>query len=198
MLTTLAVAPDAAAQWPREFPPRPLAPRPVTFPPFEVKKLANGLTVVLVSQNEQPSVSVRMIVRAGAAHDPKAKMGLAMLTATLLDQGAGDRNAEQIADDIDYVGGILSTGAGTDLSYVNTVVMKDDYAAGLAMMADVVRRPTFAAGGDRAPAAAGAVGAEGGRRGSGVGGRHGHRSADLRLPPLRHARLGHRRSRCSR
>jgi zinc protease len=142
VLTTLAVA-QTSGQWPREFPPRPLEPRPISFPPFEVKKLANGLTVVLVSQNEQPSVSVRMIVRAGAAHDPKSKMGVAMLTATLLDQGAGSRNAEQIADDIDYLGGILSTGAGTDLSYVNTIIMKDDYAAGLAMMADVVRRPTF-------------------------------------------------------
>jgi zinc protease len=142
VLTTLAVA-QTTAQWPREFPPRPLEPRPLLFPPFEVKKLANGLTVVLVSQNEQPSVSVRMIVRAGAAHDPKAGMGLAMLTATLLDQGAGARNAEQIADDVDYLGAILSTGAGTDLSYINTVIMKDDYAAGLAIMADVVRRPTF-------------------------------------------------------
>lgn len=142
LLTTVAVA-QTAQQWPREFPPRPLAPRPVTFPSFEVKTLANGLTVVLVSQNEQPSVSVRMIVRVGAAHDPKGKLGLAMLTATLLDQGAGSRDAQQQADDIDFIGGVLSTGAGTDLSYVNTIVMKDDYDAGLAMMADVVRRPSF-------------------------------------------------------
>lgn len=135
-------APGAPA-WPREFPPRPLQPRPVTFPTFDVKTLPNGLTVVLVSQNEQPAVSVRMIVRAGAAHDPKGKLGLAMLTATLLDQGAGSRTAEQIADDIDYIGGLLGTGAGTDLSFVNTVIMKDDYQAGLALMADVARRPTF-------------------------------------------------------
>jgi zinc protease len=143
----VAAASLASAQpgstWPREFPPRPLQPRPVTFPPFEIKKLANGLTVVLVSQNEQPAVSVRLIVRAGAAQDPKDKLGLAMLTATLLDQGAGHRTSAQIADDIDYIGGILSAGAGTDLSFVNTVIMKDDYAAGLALMADVVRRPTF-------------------------------------------------------
>jgi zinc protease len=115
----------------------------VTFPPFEIKTLSNGLTVVLVSQNEQPAVSIRMIVRAGAAQDPKGKLGLAMLTATLLDQGAGSRTAQQIADDIDYVGGLLGTGAGTDLSFVNTVVMKDDYQTGLALMSDVVRRPTF-------------------------------------------------------
>jgi zinc protease len=140
-LTTLAVA--QTRSWPMELPPRPLAPRPVTFPPFEVRKMANGLSVVLVSQNEQPSVSVRMILRAGAAQDPKGKAGLAMLTSTLLDQGAGNRTAEQLADEIDFIGGLLGTGAGTDLSYVNTVVMTDAYNTGLSLMADVVRRPTF-------------------------------------------------------
>ena len=85
-----------------------------------------------------------MIVRAGAAQDPKGKMGLAMLTASLLDQGAADRTAEQIADEIDFVGGIIGTGAGTDLTYINTVVMKDSLSLGLQLMADVVRRPTFA------------------------------------------------------
>lgn len=142
VLTAVAVG-QTAQSWPRELPPRPLQPRPVSFPPFEVRTLANGLTVVLVSQNEQPAVSVRMIVRAGAAQDPKGRMGVAMLTATLLDQGAGNRTAQQLADEVDFIGGILSTGAGTDLSFVNTVVMKDDYATGLALMSDVVRRPTF-------------------------------------------------------
>ncbi len=130
--------------WPSEAPPRPLAARPVTFPPYEIRKLANGLQVVLVSHHEQPAVSVRMLVRAGAAQDPKGKMGLAMLTAAVLDQGAGSRTAEQIADSIDFVGGILGTGAGTDLTYVNTVVMKDSLPLALSLMADVVRRPTFA------------------------------------------------------
>lgn len=133
-----------ARNWPTERPPRPLEARPVKFPPYELRTLPNGLQVVIVSHHEQPSVSVRMIVRAGAAQDPKGKMGLAMLTATLLDQGAGTRGAEQIADAIDFVGGILSTGAGTDLTYVSTVVLKDSLPLALELMADVVRRPTFA------------------------------------------------------
>jgi zinc protease len=131
-------------QWPRENPPRPLPARAVTFPPYEIRKMANGLQVVLVSQNEQPAISVRLIVRAGAANDPKNKLGLAMLAATLLDQGAGNRSAEQIADTIDFVGGVLGTGAGSDLSFVNSVVMKDSYDLALELMADVVQRPTFA------------------------------------------------------
>jgi zinc protease len=67
-----------------------------------------------------------------------------MLTATLLDQGAAKRSAEQIADEIDFVGGILHTGAGTDLTYVSAVVLKDILPLALELMSDVVRRPTFA------------------------------------------------------
>ena len=131
-------------EWPRDNPPRPLPARPVTFPPYEIRKLANGMQVVLVSQNEQPVVSVRMIVRAGAAHDPKGKHGLAMLTATLLDQGAGERSAEQIAETIDFIGGVLGTGAGSDLTSVSAIVMKDSYDVALDLVSDLVQRPTFA------------------------------------------------------
>lgn len=130
--------------WPTERPPRPLDAGPVKFPPYELRTLPNGLQVVIVSHHEQPSVSVRMIVRAGAAHDPSGKMGTAMLAATLLDQGAGTRSAEGIADAIDFVGGILSTGAGTDLTYISAVVLKDSLPLALELMSDVVRRPTFA------------------------------------------------------
>jgi zinc protease len=84
-----------------------------------------------------------MIIKAGAAQDPKNKLGVAMLTATLLDQGAGNRTAEQIADTIDFIGGVLGTGAGSDLSFVNAIVMKDSYEVALELMSDVVQRPTF-------------------------------------------------------
>ena len=70
LLTALVVA--QTTQWPREGPPRPLPARPVVFPAYEIRTLSNGLQVVLVNQNEQPAVSVRMIVRTGAAYDPRA------------------------------------------------------------------------------------------------------------------------------
>lgn len=135
---------QSRVEWPKDNPPRPLPARPVTFPPYEIRKMANGLQVVLVSQNEQPAISVRMLIRAGAAQDPKGKHGLAMMTATLLDQGAGSRTAEQIAEEIDFIGGVLGTGAGTDLSFVNAVVMNDSYEIALRLMSDIVMRPTFA------------------------------------------------------
>ena len=132
-------------RWPSERPPRPLSAKAVKFPPYEIRTLTNGLQVVLVSQNEQPIVSARLLVRAGAAQDPKGKEGLAMLTAALLDQGTATRSAAQIAEEIDFMGGLIGTGAGTDLSFVNAVSMTDGLGAALDLMADVVRRPAFAA-----------------------------------------------------
>ena len=133
-----------ARDWPSEGPPRPLAAHEVQFPPYEIRTLDNGLKVVAVLHHEQPAVSIRLLVGAGSAQDPKGKGGLANLTANLLDQGTTTKSAQQIADQIDFIGGDLGTGAATDLSYVNVVVMKDSFQFGLELLADVAHNPSFA------------------------------------------------------
>lgn len=132
--------------WPGSRPPRPLAARDMKFPPYEIRTLPNGLRVIAVSQHEQPAVTLRLLVRAGSAQDPKGKAGLATLTAALLDQGTATRTAEQVADTIDVVGGALGTGAGSDLSFVSAVVMKDSFDLALDLVSDVVRNPSFTDG----------------------------------------------------
>jgi zinc protease len=118
--------------------------RDVKFPPYEVRTLDNGLQVLVVLHHEQPAVSVRMLVRAGAAYDPPGKGGVATLTAALLDQGTTTKSAQEIADTIDYIGGGMGTGAGSDLSFINVVVMKDSFGLAMDLLADVARNPAFA------------------------------------------------------
>lgn len=142
----LTVAPPARAQsadWPTEGPPRPLAAREVKFPPYEIRTLSNGMQVVIVLHHEQPAVSMRLLVRAGGAYNPPGKTGVAALVASLLDQGTTTRTAEQIADRIDSIGGALGTGSGSDLSFVNAVVMKDSFGTAMDLLADLVRNPSF-------------------------------------------------------
>ena len=146
---TLAVltALPAAAQnqsWPSEGPPRPLPARDVRFPPYAIRTLPNGLQVVAVLHHEQPIVSMRMIVRAGGALDPKDKFGLADLTAALLTQGTEKQSATELNEAVDFIGAVMGAGAGTDLSFVNMVVMKDSFDVGLRMLSDIARRPAFA------------------------------------------------------
>src|SRR5918993_1550509 len=65
------------------------------------------------------------------------------MVGALLDQGTAKQSSEQISDVIDYVGGALGTGAGTDLSFVNVLVLKDKFDFALDLMAEVVRTPSF-------------------------------------------------------
>jgi len=142
-----AIAVPASAQvkdWPSMRPPRPLAAREVRFPDYEIRTLANGLRVVTVPHHEQPAVSLRLLVAAGSAFDPIDKPGVASLMASVLDQGTTSRSAQEIAIAIDNLGGALGVGAGTDLSFVNAVALKEDFAFALGLVSDVARNPAFA------------------------------------------------------
>jgi zinc protease len=143
----VAVAGAARAQvadWPVERPPRPLPARDVKFPPYAMRTLSNGLQVVAVSHHEQPVVSLRLLIRAGGAQDPEEKPGVAALVASLLDQGTATRTAEQIQQAIDSIGGAIGSGSGTDLTFVNAVVMKDSFDLALDLVSDVARNASFA------------------------------------------------------
>src|SRR5262245_53063895 len=143
----LALSLSASAQnrnWPTEPPPRPLQARDAKFPPYEIQTLPNGLQVVAVLHHEQPAVTMRLLVRAGSASDPKDKLGLARLTASLLDQGTATKSAQEMNDAIDFIGGAMGASAGTDLTFAHIVVMKDSFEAGMRMLSDMARRPSFA------------------------------------------------------
>lgn len=147
LIAATAAAQPRPIQWPTEAPPRPLPARDIKFPEYQLQTLPNGLQVVAVLHHEQPVVSIRMLVRAGTAHDPKGKLGLAHLLAALLDQGvAGShpRTAAEMNDDIDFIGGEMGAGAGTDWTMLNVTVMKDSFDTGLRMLSDMSRHPAFA------------------------------------------------------
>src|SRR5256885_15679941 len=66
------------------FPTRPPPPgrlRPVRFPPFREVALSNGMTLLLVENHEQPTLSVTLSFRAGSMYEPAGKEGTAALVA---------------------------------------------------------------------------------------------------------------------
>jgi predicted Zn-dependent peptidase len=134
----------AAQQSPDRSKPPASGPVPaLKLPPIQKRALANGLPVWIVEMHEVPVANVSLIVKAGASADPAGKYGLASFTAAMLDEGAGTRNALDLADAIDFLGASLSTGSGFDASTIRlaTPVSKMDDA--LPLMADVALRPTF-------------------------------------------------------
>lgn len=129
--------------WPSEGPPPPLQARPVDFPPYELRTLPNGLQVVAVPHHEQPAVSFRMIVKAGAVQEPADRPGVASFVAALLNQGTATKSASEIADLIDSAGGLLGVGSGNEMTFLQGAVVKDRTDVALGLMSDIVRNPAF-------------------------------------------------------
>ena len=123
----------------------PVAAAPLQLPATTRTTLGNGLTVFIMPTKRLPLVDFRLLVRAGSVNDPEGREGLASLTAELLTQGAGARSAQQIAEDIAFVGGTLQASAGTEQVIVTCEVLQKDFAVGLELLRDVVVRPTFPA-----------------------------------------------------
>ncbi|HEV8400124.1 MAG TPA: insulinase family protein [Gemmatimonadales bacterium] len=143
---TLLAASTLAAQTP--FPTRPPAPAPLRaaqFPPFQEAALPNGMTLLLIENHEQPSVSVTLSFRAGTAYDPAGKEGLAAIVAELVTKGTPTRTAEQIAATIEGVGGSLGASGGEDFFTVATDVLTDHADLAFELLGDVTRHATFPA-----------------------------------------------------
>ena len=143
VVLSVGLAQAQSTAWPAERPPQPLPARDIKFPPYEIQTLPNGLQVVVVMHHEQPAVTMRLLIRAGTASDTREKLGLAHLAASLLDQGTKTMTADQMNDAVDFIGGAMGAGAGTDLTFVNMVVMKDSFDTGLKMLSDMARQPAF-------------------------------------------------------
>lgn len=127
----------------QEMPPAPSAPKSVSIPAVKETKLKNGLTVAVVERKNVPLVTAELVIMSGANRENDTKAGLANLTASMLTKGTKTRSATQIAEQTEFLGSAIDTGAGwnNSLVYVNSMTDKIDQS--LAIMSDVVLNPTF-------------------------------------------------------
>jgi zinc protease len=121
--------------------PPPGPPRPYRFPNVTRETLKNGLEILVAENHNAPLVATRALIRSGADRDTADLAGLASMTAELLDEGAGERDAIRIAEDLGLLGASLGAGADWDASYVSVDVLSRTFDPTLKIFADVVRRP---------------------------------------------------------
>lgn len=145
ILGLLLLAVPAFAQAPDRTAPPPVGPAPaLRMPAVQKRTLSNGVPVWIVELNKVPVVQVNLLLFTGASDDPSGKYGLASMTSAMLDEGAGNRSALEIADAVDYLGASLVTTSGYDSSAVRLWVPVARLNEALPIMADVALRPTFA------------------------------------------------------
>jgi zinc protease len=109
---------------------------------IERYSLPNGLQVIVVARAGVPVADVTLAVKT-AAPDPLDKAGLTDFTAQMLRKGTQKRSADQIAEAIDFVGGMLDASADEDGTVLSCHARAKDAALCFDLVGDLAQRPTF-------------------------------------------------------
>ncbi len=115
----------------------------LAFPAVEESTLRNGMKVVLAKRSTIPVVNVALQFNAGYAADAGGKLGLANFTANMLDEGAGRYDALELSSELEKIGATITSGSNLDTTQVRLSALKENLPKSLALLSDVVLRPSF-------------------------------------------------------
>ncbi|MFC2149756.1 M16 family metallopeptidase, partial [Candidatus Auribacterota bacterium] len=111
----------------------------------ETKKitLPNGLTLLVKEDNTLPTLSIRAIMRGGILVEDKKNNGISNLCSQLLLKGTKNRTADEIAEEIESVGGGISSYSANNSFGVSVDILSGKKDIALDILADVLQNPAF-------------------------------------------------------
>ena len=126
-------------------------PMPTSFPELAFPKqqratLSNGTQVILAERHDIPVVQMSYEFRGGSATEPQAKLGLSGFAASMLvEGGSGNLSGLDFVDRSEALGAVMGASAGKDSSSVYLSALKQNLEPSVALFADLLRKPQFAA-----------------------------------------------------
>lgn len=126
-------------------------PAELSFPPLEFNlpeiervQLANGIQLYLKEDNELPLVQVTALIGTGSINVPREYAGFDRLFSETWRTGGTTRQAvDQLEQRLDQLAANLGASMGAYSSQLDLSVRSEDFGEGLAILADLLRRPDF-------------------------------------------------------
>ena len=114
------------------------------IPTIQHWETTQGAQVYFVPAPEVPMVDIEIFFDAGGARDGDHP-GIAMLTNGLLDEGAAGLSADQLSEQIDYLGAKLGSSAGRDsaLLWLRSLSKPKVLFPAVELLAKIVAQPDF-------------------------------------------------------
>jgi predicted Zn-dependent peptidase len=108
-------------------------------------RLPNGLLVLAEPMPHLRSVSIGIWLDAGSRREPTAKNGMAHFIEHMVFKGTARRSAEQIAREMDSVGGLLDAFTSKESACFNAKVLDEHLPLAFDVLSDMMLNPRFAA-----------------------------------------------------
>jgi predicted Zn-dependent peptidase len=109
----------------------------------QLSRLANGLTVVSHARSEVETVSLGLWIGAGSRSESVADHGVAHFLEHMAFKGTERRSAQDIAEEIEAVGGELNAATGVDTTAYYARVLRQDLGLALDLLSDIILSPRF-------------------------------------------------------
>jgi len=119
------------------------AARPINAGEVQKFELSNGLRILVREDARLPLVSITAVFRSGLLAETPQTNGITRLMAKALLKGTKTRTAEQIANQIEAVGGSIGSDAGNNSCSVSVHVTKPDLKLGVDLLSDVLLNATM-------------------------------------------------------
>ncbi len=111
----------------------------------ETHTLPNGLRVVTRVDKRVPLAYAEIVFGAGSQTETEQNAGINSLLAECLLKGTTTRNAEQLANEVENLGGAISSAAGNNTFNISIRGMTGDLPTLLELLADATLHPTLPA-----------------------------------------------------
>jgi predicted Zn-dependent peptidase len=108
-------------------------------------RLPNGLTILAEPMPQVRSVSIGIWLNAGSRREPSERNGISHFIEHMVFKGTSRRSAEQIAREMDSVGGLLDAFTSKEMVCFNAKVLDEHLPLAFDVLSDLVLGPVFAA-----------------------------------------------------
>jgi len=122
--------------------------RPTALPgPQTISRttLPNGMTILVRENHAAPLAVIHGSLRAGAVHERPEQAGLASFVAGMLTRGSAAYDYNAFNETVEAVGASLTVAADVHSTDVGLTALAEDFDNLLALLADILQFPTFAA-----------------------------------------------------
>jgi predicted Zn-dependent peptidase len=113
-------------------------------PRIRRETFANGLRLVTEAMPHVRSVSIGVWLTRGSRHEPVAHAGIAHFVEHMLFKGTTTRSAEDIAQQVDSIGGQLDAFTSKEYAGYYVKVLDEHLPLAVDVLADLVSNPVFA------------------------------------------------------
>jgi zinc protease len=115
----------------------------VILPEIWRSELENGVAVLGASNTETPTTAIRLNIEAGQRHEPLEKLGLAAITAAMLNESTTESSNEEISNRLQKLGSRVNFGAGDTQTTMSIRSLSENLDETLQIAAEMLLQPKF-------------------------------------------------------